>query len=254
MGGVADKLAGTMAQLNSKVEELANRPPQVVVSPPAAAEVPAAADVSDQEIENAILSGQGAAGHIRSLIDRSVAKATSQVIEQHVKPLQDYGINTLSELTKRVTTSGMPDYNRFKKEIDTRLNELSPEARANPVVIETVYHAVVGAHKDELIKEATEAALRQHQEASDADAQGNSPTATPGTAVPSGGNRETDADLPDLETYTGSALGDAVDALNHKGSGGQDADEFARGMGYESWDAYMRQYQELIKAETGGSA
>jgi hypothetical protein len=248
VAGVSTQLAQTIQQLSAKVEELATRQPSVVVQSPATMPaMPEPADITDQEIDAAVLQGQGAAARIRALVDRAVNAATSRIIEQHVKPLQEYGVNTLSELSRRVTAGRMKYYDRFKKEIDERLNALSPDVRANPVVIETIYNAVVGAHADELAREAAEAAVRQAQDASQQTGKSE-----PGT----GAGREAlekDSDVPSIDKYLGPLLGDGLEALQHKGPG-VDPDAFARGLGYKDWAHYMKSYQELLAAESQGRA
>jgi hypothetical protein len=249
VAGVAAQLSATIQQLGQKVEELASRQPQVVVQPPVApAAQPSARMITDEEIDQAVLSGQGAAARIRALVDRAVAQATERVINEHVKPLQEYGVTTLSELSKRVTAGGMKHYDRFKKEIDERLQLLDPAVRANPAVIEMVYHAVVGAHADELTREAAEAAIRQAQESSGDSTKAKS--GTPGTGAGVGNSREAEP-VPDVAAVAGQ---EGLEALAHKGHGGQSADEFARSLGYASWADYQKQYMELLKSETVGNA
>jgi hypothetical protein len=253
VAGVAAQLSATIQQLGQKVEELASRQPQVVVQPPMApAAQPSARMITDEEIDQAVLSGQGAAARIRALVDRAVAQATERVINEHVKPLQEYRVTTLSELSKRVTAGGMKHYDRFKKEIDERLQMLEPAVRANPAVIEMVYHAVVGAHAEELTREAAEAAIRQAQESQSAPepTKAKSGTSAPGTGAGAGNSREAEP-VPDVAAVAGQ---EGLEALAHKGHGGQSADEFAKSLGYASWADYQKQYMELLKSETAGNA
>lgn len=260
VAGVAAQLTQTVDRLGQKVEELATRQPQVIVQQPGVPQRQAE-EITDADIDSVVLTGQGAGARIRAMVDRAVNIATSRVIEQHVKPLQDYGVNTIGELSRRITMGGMKHYDRYKKEIDERLNTLTPDVRANPVVIETIYNAVVGMHSDELAREAAEAAVRQAQEQVNNPptldppkrAAGNRPT-TPGSGAPRGGNDEDRSQVPDLDHYLGNNLEAGLEALQHKGRGGQTQDELARGMGYKDWSDYMKQYQELLDAETRGNA
>jgi hypothetical protein len=239
VSGVAQQLADVVGRLGQKVEELASRQPQVVVQQPFSGQ-PAGQPVDlDAEIDHAVLTGSGAAQRIRALVDREVNKA--------IKPLQDYGVNTIGELSRRVTTTGMKYYQRYKKEIDERLAILSPDTRANPVVIETVYNSVVGQHADELAKEAAEAAVRQAQE----------PPAKPAVAgTGTTGAPKEASDVPDIETFLGSKREEGFEALQHKGDGRQNVsqDDFARSMGYKDWATYMKTYQDLLNSEGGGNA
>lgn len=249
--GVGQQLAESQRALGERIEALASRQPQVVVQP--AQVQPAAVADLDAEIDSAVLSGQGAASRIKALVDREVNKAAERLVREHIEPLQQYGVNTIGELSRRITAGGMKHYVKYQKEIDQRLNALSPEVRANPAVIEMVYNSVVGLHADELAREAAEAAVRQAQEP-----QNDPPpvpgrkagsSATPGSGAAPGAPREDE--VPTAE-QVGGALG--MEALAHKGSGGQSADEFARTMGYKDWADYQKQYKELLAAESQGNA
>lgn len=259
VSGVAEQLTQTVSRLGAQVEQLAARQPQVFVQPAPTGQ-PISDEITDHEIDTAVLSGQGAAARIRAMVDRAVNKAAERVITEHVRPLQDYGVSTIGELSRRITTGGMKHYTRFRKEIDERLNMLTPDVRANPVVIETIYNAVVGTHTDELTREAAEAAVRQAQEGGDPppappqQGRNKSGSVAPGTGAGGGVPRDDTTQIPDLETYLGSGALAGREALQHKGSGGQDGDALARSMGYESWSAYMAQYEALLKAETQGNA
>lgn len=261
LGGVADRLGTAVTQLNERIDALATRTPQVIVQAPTAPAGPT--EISDTEIDTAVLSGQGAAQRIRQLVDRAVNAATDRIIKERVQPLEEFGVRTLGDLTQRTVTSGMKHYGKYKKEIDEQLATLNPAARSNPLVIETIYNAVVGRHADELANEAAEAAVRQAQE--QANATGQDPSArgsakpvagraaTPGTGAGPGAARDAD-EVPDLQAYLGSGETAGREALQHKGAGGQDQDAFARSMGYKDWSSYMKQYQELLDSESAGNA
>lgn len=258
VAGVAGQLTQTVSQLGEKVEQLASRQPQVILQQPQAPHV--SNEITDQDIDTAVLTGQGAAQRIRAMVDRAVDKATARVINEHVRPLQDYGVNTIGELSRRITVGGMKHYDRYKKEIDERLNTLTPDVRANPVVIETIYNAVVGMHSDELQREAVEAAVRQAQEQTapiptgqDRAKATTGRSVAPGTGAQRGAADDDRTQVPDIDHYLGTKLEDGIEALQHKGRGGQDQDAFAQGMGYKDWSDYMRQYKELLAAENSGS-
>jgi ABC-type transporter Mla subunit MlaD len=242
LSGLGDRLGSVVQQLNERIEALAARQPQVVVQPPAP---PASvADITDEEIDRAVLSGQGAAQRIRALVDRAVNAATERIIKERVQPLEEFGVRALGDVTQRVVATSMKYYNRFKKEIDEQLNTLAPAARSNPLVIETIYNAVVGRHAEELANEAAEAAVRQAQEQTKAPA--------PGTGAGGQATERTD-EVPTLQDFLGPAANEAKEALQHKVQGA-DADAFARSLGYKDWASYMKMYQELLSAETEGSA
>jgi hypothetical protein len=245
LAGVTERLASTMTQLNERVEQLATRQPQVVVQPAAPVQPSGHAGPTDADIDAAVMSGQGAAARIRSMIDKAVNDTAQRLIKEHIEPLQNYGVSTIGELSRRITVGSMPHYPRYKKEIDERLAALTPEVRANPAVIEMVYNSIVGVHATELAREAAEAAVRQAQEAATKPASG-----TPGSGA-SPAQRPTETEVPDVARIGGEA---GLDALAHKGRGGQDADSFAQSMGYKSWADYMKMHEELLRAESQGNA
>jgi hypothetical protein len=235
MGGVAAQLSQTVRELGDRVTELASRQPQVVVQQPVQAVVPGRG-VSDEEIDQAVLSGQGAAARIRALVDRAVNDAADRLVKEQIAPLREFGVNTIAQLSHEVASGKMPHYTRFKKEIDQRVNALDASVRANPAVLKMIHDAVVGEHVGELTKEATEAAIRQAQEPKDKPGD-------PGTGAGREPKRDA-AELPDAQRVGGD---DGMAALSHKGHGGQSQDEFARGLGYKDWNDYMKQYDSLLK-------
>lgn len=247
LGGVVNDLRGTIASLTERVTELATRQPQVIVQPgqpaPAQREHPG---ISDAELDQAVLSGHGAAERIRALVDRQINAGLERVVREHVDPLRTFGTETLANLSHEVSLKQMPYYNKFKKEIDQGVAGLDPQLRANPAVLKMVHDAVVGSHANDLVSEAGEQAIRQAQE------EATRGTVTPGTGSGREPKRE-QAEVPTAEAIGGR---DALDALSHKGptGQGQDQDAFARSLGYSDWKSYMKQYDDLIAAETKGNA
>src|SRR5258705_10012811 len=92
LAGVGTQLGAALGELRQGVEALASRPAQVVVTQntPNAAPVP----ITDDEIDQAIASGQGVASRVRALIDRSVATAADRLMKEHIEPLRTFGVNT----------------------------------------------------------------------------------------------------------------------------------------------------------------
>lgn len=241
--GVAGELGRTITQLSERVTELASRQPQVVVQP-AGAPVTQPRGITDEELDQAVLSGTGAASRIRALVDRAVSEATREVIDKHVKPLQEFGVNAIGRLAQDAAMGKMPFYERYKKEIDARLGALDPSIRTSPEALKMVHDAIVGEHANDLIREAGEQAVRKAQEEKD------KPAATAGT----GAGRDASRDVPEVPTAERLGGSEGLDALAHKGKGGQSQDEFARGLGYKDWSDYMKQYDELTKQEAAGNA
>ena len=163
------------------------------------------------------------------------------MLREHIEPLRNFGVTTLADLSHKVAVAGMPKYAKFKKEIDERLGQLSPELRSNPEAIKMIHDAVVGSHAVELEQEAAEAAVRKAQEPAPATSPG---TGAAGTSRPAN-------EVPTLVEVAGQ---EGLEALKHKGKGNLDQDALAQSMGYKSWSDYQKQYQELLAAESQGNA
>jgi hypothetical protein len=230
-------VAGALENLNAGIADLATRPVVAQAAPVAAAAQPG---ITDEEIDAALLGGSGAAG-IRRLVDKAVNDRADALVREHIEPLNQTGIPALASLTKKITLEGMEHYAKYKTEIDERLGRMDAGLQTNPNALAMVYFAVVGEHDAERQKETEEATVRKIQEAA-AGGDGSPGTATPGGST--GVTKREDKPTPDASTLAGQ-LG--MEALAHKGNGGQDQDEFARGMGYASWDEYMKQAEELEK-------
>ena len=241
LAGVGAQVGAALGELKVGIEALASRAPQVVVAP-GGTQTAAPVPITDDEIDQAIASGQGVASRVRALIDRAVTTAADRLMKEHIEPLRNFGVNTLADLSHKVAASGMPKYAKYKKEIDERLNQLSPELRANPEAIKMIHDAVVGSHADDIEREAAEAAVRKAQE----------PPAppSPGTGAAPGAPR-TGGDVPSLIDVAGQ---EGLEALKHKGRGNMDQDALAQSMGYKSWADYQKQYAELLAAESQGNA
>lgn len=243
VGGVAETLRGTISALTEQVTQLAGRQPQVVVQAPVA--TPADAQgISDHDIDQAVLSGQGAAARIRQMVDAAVTRATDRVIKERVIPLENFGVQAIGNLTA-ASLASRPLYGRFKKEIDAHIGALEPGARANASVLEVIYNSVVGQHTEELTREATEAAVRQAQ--GGGGVEGVAAASKAGSAAPGTGAGSGKRDTPTIPTPQELGGQDATNALAHKGSGGQSQDDFARGMGYADWKTYITDHEALMK-------
>lgn len=241
LAGVGAQVGSALGELKVGIEALASRAPQVVTVP-GAAPVAAAIPITDDEIDQAIASGQGVASRVRALIDREVKATADRLLKEHIEPLRNFGVSTLSDLSHRVTMQGMPFYPKYKKEIDERLGQLSPELRANPEAIQMIHDAVVGRHAKEIEAEAADAAVRKAQEPPAAPA--------PGTGAAPGAPR-TGGDIPSLLDVAGQ---EGLEALKHKGKGNMNEDALAQSMGYKSWADYQKQYADLLNAEGQGNA
>lgn len=247
MGGVTAAITPVLGQLQQGMAQLAERQPQVIVQ---GQPTPQAPQITDEEIDNALLTGQGGAARIRALVDRAVNVAAERIVREHVQPLQDTGLSSLSALAHKVGLSGLQHYPRYRKEIDQRVNALDPSLRANPDALSLIYNAVVGEHANDLAREAAEEAVRKAQEP--APEVQHARSARPGTGAGAGGHREEPA-LQSAEDVGGA---DGMAALAHKGNGQGNVtqDAFAQSMGYANWQSYMKQYEDLLNADPRGNA
>lgn len=245
MGGVVGELRNTLGALAERITELGTRQPQVVVQPQPVHQ-PAQPNITEDELDTAVQTGLGAGARIRALVDRAVRAESERIVREHINPLQEFGVTSLANIATEMATNKMPYYQKYKKDIDQRLAVLDPSIRANPAALKMIHDAVVGEHAAELVSEAGEAAIRRAQE------EASKGTATAGTGSGRDPRREV-GEVPNAEAIGGR---DALDALSHKGHGGrgQSEDELAQAMGYKSWAAYMKQYDELVAAETKGNA
>ena len=189
--------------------------------------------VTDEEINDAYAQGNAA-----QVIRRLQQEIAEDIVAQHVTPLQQIGVQSISGLTMEVTRGQMKYYERFKPEIDKYIEQMAPEARMNPQALKIAHDVVVGQKADLLVKEAVEASLRQGAEGGQAN--------LPGSTVKRG---EKDAGkVPTAEEVFGK---DSANALLSKGL---TEDEFAKNLGYESWAAYMKVYDEQEAALSGGKS
>lgn len=243
--GVAQTLSPVLSELRNGMEQLANRQPQVIMQGQPQQVQPS---ITDEEIDNALLTGQGGAARIRQLVDRAVNVAAERIVREHVQPLQDTGLSSLSALAHKVGLSGLQHYPRYRKEIDQRVNALDPSLRANPDALSLIYNAVVGEHANDLAREAAEEAVRKAQEP--APEVQHARSARPGTGAGAGGHREE----PTLQSAEDVGGADGMAALAHKGQGNVTQDAFAQSMGYANWQSYMKQYEDLLNADPRGNA
>lgn len=192
--------------------------------PPTAS--PAIDEVSDDELDRAITTGEGAAKTLRRL----VAAERERIRREDVDPLRNYGVGMFSNLTMRQIKGEMPHYERFKKDIDAQLAAMPPETRANPEAVKYIYNSVVGENMGVLIQDEVEKQLRQKADT----------TAT--TDAASGGrsrvNPKKDEPLNAEEVFGREAM-QSLRAVN------RDPEQFVKSLGYESMDEYLKLYAQL---------
>ena len=238
----ASQLHSVISDLRAGIDTLASRQPVVMQAPVAQhAELP----ITDEDIDNAVASGQGAARLVRNLLDRQ-ARDISVGFDRKLNEVVEFGVNAIANLTAE-TLKQLPHYSRFKKEIDTKLGALTPAMRSNPDTLKLIYNSVVGEHTEELSKEARETALRQ---ANEGGVPGNEIDVRSPGGVGKPGGGAIGKDRPSVQTVEEFAGKEGLMALQHKGRGGLDGDAYAQTLGYKDWAHMQTQYQQLL-AENG---
>jgi hypothetical protein len=201
--------------LNSAVQSLARAP--------SAAPAPVATKprITEEQYEKAVQEGDA------KTIDGYINQKIDDVRSRDIVPLQASGMDAIAGLTREIVLDKLPHYKRFKGEIDKYVENLPPAAKMSPVAYKIAHDAVVGQHHDDLVKEATEAAIRKAQ------AEGGGGSNTPGDA---GSGRQTGGAKGKTPTAKEAFGDDAAFALS---SVGKDEESFARRLGYKSWADYM---------------
>lgn len=168
------------------------------------------------------------------------------LVREHIDPLRTLGVSQLEAHTREILAlkGSMPYYGpkgdpEITKQVDEMLGQLDPGIRSNAEVIERVYASVVGnpANLNRIIGAEVEKQMRQNAET----ITPPKPGARTPTKATTGKEEGEETELPTAEQL-GGALG--MNALAMLGRGGKSPDEFAKGMGFESWDAYMEMARE----------
>ena len=206
-----------------QLSQIAGRPVQVQLPTPQPAVVPEP-EISDAELEQALLQGTNSGAMVRRLVQTEARKLANVLIRDHIDPLRETGTAAISELVARDAATALPFYRHFKDKIDAMMAQLAPEQRINPGALKLVHDNVVGENWKEVAEIVAEQKVR---EAAESGAHGN----TPGGGTP----RVVSHDEPSIEDFGGRA---AIQALRYKDGGAQDLDTFARKLGYKSFKEY----------------
>lgn len=177
------------------------------------------------KIKTAISEGDdSAADEILSLVNTVVKRGLDNFEDSKLKPLQETGLNAIADLSGAAIRE-KPHYEKYKDEINSYISSLPVESRVNPKAHDLAYDAVIGKHLNEIVDAAKEEALRSGSEDGGTGDPGNSGR---------GGKKNGDDEGKNVEEVFGK---DAEEALSHIGL---DQESFARKLGYESWDAYVK--------------
>lgn len=186
-------------------------------------------DMPDDELDQAILSGPGAASKIKALVDKKINKAVDRAIAEHVAPLQDVGLGALGSLTAQQAEVAFPHYKRYRKEIDERVKALTPAQRVDIRALRAVHDMVVGENMDTIVQEAIEQETRRRADEANGHVSGGAPG--------SGGSRGA---LPkgSVEDAFAAYVGpDGMKALKDKN---MSPDDYAQRLGYKNAAHYMQ--------------
>lgn len=219
------RMEATIGGLVERMEHIGQNFTALLASrdaPPASPTDTPAAQMTDEEIEAAVLDGK-AGPTFRNMLNTALENNNRQLVRDVIDPIRNQGFAALSTLAQS-TLETKPFYSRFKKEIDAYVGTLDPAQRSQPQVLTVAYNAVVGQHAEELLGEAREESLRKAtDDIKAADVGGTSGRQTPG-----------ESDIPTVEDICGLEAAAALSQRN------QTPDQFAVRMGYEDWAAYAK--------------
>ena len=225
-----EQVSGTLSQVTRTLEALATRQPQAPA--PAAYASPTVADITDEEIEHALVSGEGGAKAIR----RAVEVEANRLVRERIVPLEQFGVTTFNDLTDRIVGKDLKHYGLLKKEIDAQLSQMDPALRANPRSRELAYKLALAENFDRVLDTEIEAKLRQRSDGEETDL-----TQDRG----SGGDRKPRAAAPpSVADVFGGEGTKALRAVN------RDLDAMARKMGYKGGaDEYLKLAAQMESEE-----
>lgn len=192
---------------------------------------------SDQEVLEEIQAG--GLNKLKQVVNGVVEK----VKKEHIEPFQNVGMDILGKQAKQlaILSGEMPHYNRFKKEIDSAIQNLPPGQRISSEVYKGIHDLIVGQNFTVLERERQEAAIRTAREKAD--------TTLPGSTSGRQAPQNTDPNkVPSAVELYGE---DAAAALGMLGKGGKTQDVFAQSLGYKDWADY---YTTCIKPQQGATA
>lgn len=201
--------------MSTQLESLSNLLNVVMTRPaqgPAQAQIE---DVSDEELQQAVLSGENVGPKVRKLL----AAERERIKRDMIDPLQQTGLESIAGLTKQMALAQMPHYKKYQREVDEALGNLPANARLNGAVYKAVYDSVIGGHLDELVKEGISQQARRVAQAEE-------------TQVPGRRGGKGVSEVPRAEDL-GPGTKDALEVI------GKDEEQFAKRLGYKSWADYI---------------
>lgn len=156
-------------------------------------------------------------------------------VSTQIQSLQHQGISMIADVVKGQTSSKLPYYEKYKKEIDEFLDKAPPESRTHPDMYKWAHDAVVGRHIEDIAKEAGEAAVRKHMDGGG----GYQPGAG------GGGGSESQGTLT-IENVYGDDAKDIKRLLQNKNI---NMDQYAQRRGYADAQAYLAHVKKFREDE-----
>lgn len=152
------------SKMMGAIQDLAQRPVVVHQNQPAAPPPP---EITDEEINEALASGNGAS-RVKEMVRRQLDVARGEVARE-VGAVREHGAASLGALAEKTFVIGLDTddraiFGRYEDEIKNLVNQCEPALRGMPQTWEACFATVAGAHRKELESEWKEAALRQRAE------------------------------------------------------------------------------------------
>lgn len=208
-----------MARIEGLVAGIAQRQPQ--------ATAPQAPSVSLADINEAISRGEGGAEKIAEYVAAQVESRIGAMRRDEIDPLRTVGLSNLEQLAKASALAGLPNAKRYASEIDGYVRQLDDRTRGSIDAWKKAYELVVGAHHEELQREAVEKAVRQASE--------RQVESAPGGSAMTVFQDDDGSALPTLEEMGGA---EGLRTLRDKGI--RNVDELAQKMGYKDGREYLK--------------
>lgn len=160
-----------------------------------------------------------------------------QIQHEDIDPLRNFAATNIDALSATVTSTkeNMPYLDLVKDEMDTMLNQLQPEQRANPQIRLKTYEMAVGANLPKILEAQKEEILRA------------TTTDTPDTTTSSRGQSYKDSAGNAIPAPKEVLSANALNAIRAKG---QTVDEYYKRLGYDGWaDFYEKTGKEHFSDE-----
>lgn len=219
-----DTVKNTLTAVNETLTQFR----ALLTQPPPQPQGQPAQEVSPEQYEEAVRSGDGQTA--RRYIDQERQKDRN-AMEARVGQIEQMGTESLASVVELTAIAGLPHYKTYEKEIKQIIAGMPPAGRINPQAQRRAYDMVIGAHMDTIIVAEREKALRQTTAPDAASAPGASgPSRQVG--APSSSETPSPRDLGGDEAESALALV------------GRDSDRTAQGLGYKNWKDYMEKTKE----------